>query len=152
MTTRKHVHEETFAATPEELFSILHTPSAIRGWWGAARAIVLPEPGGTWVAAWGADENSPDYITVATMKVFEPPRRIVFADYKYYSKNGPLPFQANFTTEFNVESCPDGAILRVTQEGFPADTTADEFYAACETGWRDTFGGIRRYLQNYPSK
>lgn len=152
MTTRKHVHEETFGVTPEVLFSILHTPSAIRGWWGAARAMVLPEPGGMWVAAWGADEDSPDYVTVATIKVFEPPRRMVFADYKYYSKNGPLPFQADFITEFNIERRPDGAMLRVTQDGFPADATADEFYAACGTGWRDTFSGIRRFLQNYRTK
>jgi uncharacterized protein YndB with AHSA1/START domain len=149
MATRKHVHDEIFGTTPEELFRILHTPSAIRGWWGAARAIVLPEPGGTWVAAWGPDEDSPDYITVATMKVFDPPKRIVFGDYKYYSKSGPLPFEANFTTEFTVESHPEGAVLRVAQDGLPADSTADEFYAACETGWRDTFGGIRRYLESH---
>lgn len=29
MTTRRHVHEESFPITPEELFALLHTPSAV---------------------------------------------------------------------------------------------------------------------------
>lgn len=70
----------------------------------------------------------------------------MLTDYKYHAKSGPLPFQANFTTEFTVEAKPHGALLRVSQEGFPCDATADEFYAGCEVGWRNTFEGIKRYL------
>ena len=40
----------------------------------------------------------------------------------------------------------EGAVLRVSHDGFPAGRGADEFYAGCEKGWRDTFAGIRRYL------
>lgn len=146
MKTRKHVHEEAFPTTPERLFALLHTPSAIRGWWGATRAVVLAEPGGTWAASWGASEDAPDYITVATIREFDPPRRMVLADYRYRSKDGPLPFDADFVTEFSVESHPEGALLRVAQDGFPAAPEADRFYAACDVGWRESFAGIRRYL------
>ena len=62
MSTRKHVHEEIFPASVERLFTLLHTPSAIRRWWGAAHAIVVPETGGTWAAVWGEAEDDPDYI------------------------------------------------------------------------------------------
>jgi uncharacterized protein YndB with AHSA1/START domain len=146
MKTRKHVHEEEFSATPERLFALLHTPSAIRGWWGVARAIVLPGESGLWAAAWGADEDAPEYITIATIRAWEPPRRMVLGDYRYFAQNGPLPFQADFVTEFTVEATPDGALLRVSQDGFPCDASADAFYAACEIGWRNTFAGIRRFL------
>ena len=146
MPTRSHVHAETFPVSPAELFAILHTPSAIRGWWGAARAIVLAEAGGTWAAVWGDDEDAPDYITVARIAVFDPPWRMMLSDYRYQSKDGPLPFEAAFVTEFVVEPADDGATLRVTQDGFPADASADEFYTACERGWVDTFAGIRHYL------
>jgi uncharacterized protein YndB with AHSA1/START domain len=145
--TRKHVHEEIFPASPERVFAILHTPSAIREWWGAARAIVIPEPGGIWIAAWGPDENRPDYVTAATMQVFEPPNRIVFGNYQYHARNGALPFKADFATEFLIEPHEVGAILRVTQDGFPDNAIADDFYAGCEIGWRETFKGIRSYLQ-----
>ena len=74
MRTRKHVHEEVFPASPERLFALLHTPSAIRHWWNVAHAVVLPERGGFWAAAWGEAEDEPDYITVATIRDFEPPR------------------------------------------------------------------------------
>lgn len=144
--TRAHAHEERFDVPAERLFALLHTPSAIRGWWGAARAVVMPEAGGTWAAAWGEDEDAPDYVTSATIQAFEPPRRMVLADYRYHARTGPLPFDADFVTEFRVEPAGDGATLRVTQAGFPADPSADDFYAACEQGWQDTFAGIRRFM------
>jgi uncharacterized protein YndB with AHSA1/START domain len=146
MPTRKHVHEELLLATPERVFALLHTPSAIRAWWGVHRAVVLAEPAGVWAAAWGQTEDDPDYVTVATIREFEPPRRMVLADYRYRARGGPLPFHADFVTEFVVTPHEQGSLLRVTQDGFPAGPEADQFYAACGTGWRDTFAGIRRYL------
>lgn len=146
MTTRRHVHEETFAVTAERLFALLITPSAIRQWWSVARALVVPQTGGVWAAAWGLNEDEPDYVAAATLRVFDPPRRLVLADYRYYARSGPLPFQADFVTEFLVTPDIAGASLRVEQDGFPCAAAADEFYAACARGWRDTFAGIRRYL------
>lgn len=116
MSTRKHVHQIELAVAPEEAFAILHTPSAIRSWWFADRAIVLAREDGSWAAAWGDDEDDPNYITTATIKVFEPPRRLVLSDFKYYAKEGPLPFEANLTTEFTVIPAGEGAILKVTSE------------------------------------
>lgn len=147
MSTRKHVHEEVFPVTQERLFALLLTPSAIRDWWGAARVVVLAEEGGTWAAAWGEDEDDPDYVTTATIRQLEPPRRMVLDDYRYQAKSGPLPFAAEFVTAFDVEPHAEGAVLRVTQDGFPAGPEGDEFYAGCETGWRETFAGIRRHVE-----
>ena len=148
MATRKHVCSVELSAPATRVFDILCRPSAIRGWWGAARAIVDPRQGGIWVATWGEDEDEPDYISAATLKVFEPPHRLVFGDYRYFSRSGPLPFEAEFTTEFSVAPTANGATLTVVQDGFPADPIADEFYAGCEVGWRNTFEGIRLYLES----
>lgn len=150
--TRCHEHEIDLPAPPERVFALLHTPSAIRQWWGAARVVVIPRPGGVWAAAWGDDEDDPDYITTATMTVFDPPPpegRIRFEKYEYVSKHGPLPFEADFVTEFTVG--PNGAgssILNVRQDGFPTGPEADDFYAACRKGWHDTFDSIRRYVDD----
>jgi uncharacterized protein YndB with AHSA1/START domain len=146
MNTRKHVHEIALQANPQRVFSLLVTPSAIRQWWSAARAVVLAQENGFWAAAWGTDEDQPDYITVCRIQIFDPPRRLVLTDYRYFAKNGPLPFTADFITEFTIEPAPSGCLLRVTQDGFPLDPIADQFYAGCEVGWRNTFEGIRRYL------
>jgi uncharacterized protein YndB with AHSA1/START domain len=146
MTTRRHVHREVFSATADRLFALLHTPSAIRGWWGAARAVVLPLRGGIWAAAWGDAEDDPDYITAATIRQFDPPRRMVLGDFKYHARSGPLPFTADIVTEFLVQPHPDGALLQVVQDGFPLGPEADAFYAACGEGWINTFAGIRRFL------
>lgn len=144
--TRTHVHEELFDTTPERLYALLHTPSAIRKWWGATRVIVVPEPGGLWSACWGEDEDAPDYVTWATVETFEPPRRMVLTEYEYRAAAKPIPFDAEFVTEFEVEPRGEAALLRVRQSGFPRTPAGDEFYAGCETGWRNTFAGIRDFL------
>jgi hypothetical protein len=71
---------------------------------------------------------------------------MVLCNYRYHARTGPLPFQADFVTEFLVEPHSDGAILRVTQDGFPMVPEAREFHAACQQGWQNTFAGIRRFL------
>ncbi|MHC4946821.1 MAG: SRPBCC family protein [Planctomycetota bacterium] len=147
MTTRAHALEIFLPASPERVFALLHTPSDIRWWWSAARVVVIPEPGGIWAAAWGDDEDDPDYVTVATMKVFDPPRRIVMDDFRYRARSGTMPFDAVFTTMFEVEPAEGGCRLRVTQDGFPADPVADDFYEACERGWCDTLEAIRRLVE-----
>lgn len=146
MTTRKHVHQIELAASPEEVFKLLITPSAIRGWWGASRAIVLPKQNGVWAAAWGS-EDIPDYVTVYKIAAIEPPHRLFLTDTKYFAKTGQPSFDAKMTTEFTVQPNGAGCILSVTQDGFPVETVADEFYVACENGWRDTFESIKKYIQ-----
>jgi uncharacterized protein YndB with AHSA1/START domain len=146
METRKHEHFIELPVPAEEVFKLLHTPSDIRAWWFASRAIVDPRENGIWAAAWGDDEDAPDYITSAVISIFDPPNRMMLTDYRYFARSGPPPFKADFTTEFIVVPKERGSILRVVQDGFPAAAIADEFYAACEKGWSDTFASIQRYL------
>jgi uncharacterized protein YndB with AHSA1/START domain len=146
MKTRKHIHEEEFSVLPERMFEILIKPSAICVWWGATRAIVLAEENGTWTAAWGEDEDNPDYISSFTIEEFDPPKRILFTNAKYFSKDGKLPFDDPITAEFIVGKSETGCTFKVIQDGFPIDSAADEYYKACETGWENTFEGIRKYL------
>ena len=146
-TTRSLQVGRDLPAPPDRVFAALHTPSAIRGGWSAARALVVPEEGGIWAAAWGEAEDEPDYVTVASIILFDPPRRLILGDYRYWSKDGPLPFKADLTTEFIVLPADGGCRLEVIQEGFPAESVADDFYAGCQSGWQRTFDGIEEYLQ-----
>jgi uncharacterized protein YndB with AHSA1/START domain len=146
MKTRTVIHQEVFNASQEAVFDLLITPSAIRQWWNVSRAVVLAEEGGTWAAAWGDNEDEPDYMTVSRIENYDPPSRLDQTDYRYYSKDGPLPFEASFTTSFTCTPVDGGTLLRVEQQGFPLDH--DEFYQGCVKGWKDTFDGIRRYLDH----
>ena len=145
--TRRHVCETELDASPKTVFQLLITPSAIREWWQASRAIVDAREGGVWGAAWGSSEDDPDYTGFYRIGAFVPPRRIVFTDAKYYAKTGPLPFKADFVTEFLIHPTAGGCVLQVTQDGFPVDPVADDFYKACEIGWKNTFAGIHAYLE-----
>ena len=145
---RKHETEVWLAASPEAVFEALHTPSAIREWWQAARVIVIPREGGVWMAAWGDDEDSPLYVTSATLAKFDPPRSLRFEDSQYLSHTGAPPFDMSaMSTEFTVTASEGGSRLVVVQDGFPEDSTADDFYAACEKGWHDTLAGLRAFFE-----
>ncbi len=149
---REIIRELELPVTPGEAFALLHTPSAIRGWWSAERAVVAPRQGGLWIAAWGADEDAPEYITAARILVWDPPHRLRLGAFEYYTTAGGLPFEADLQTEFSVRPAPGGAILRVEQTGFPENPEADEFFGACQQGWVATFEGIQRFLAGANSR
>lgn len=132
------------------VFAALITPSHLRGWWSVARAIVIPKVGGTWSAAWGEDEDAPDYTSAATIRVFETDSKLVLSDYRYTSKNGDLPFEADFETTFEIQPTESGCELIVTQTGFPTDAVADDFYAGCETGWNQSLDALEAFLNDQP--
>lgn len=144
--TRSHVYEMELPADAETVFRALITPSAICEWWGATTAIVLPEEGGFWNAVWG-DTDDPDYITFHRITKYDYPRSIELDETRYVTKFEPPPFELKVTSRFEVEPKSENTSkVRVIQDGFPVDPVADEFYAACEKGWKDTFEGLREFI------
>ena len=141
---RSQIREESFKTSPEKMFGMLIKPSSIRKWWDASAATVVPEVGGIWSVTWG-DEDDPDHIVTATILEIERPERLVLKYGKYRSKAGELPFEfsGDAVTTFSIKPNGKDCSLRVEQTGFPSDESADDFYALCETGWKDTFEGIR---------
>lgn len=148
MASRQLVHSEVFVAQPDRVFSALVTPSAICQWWSARKAIVVPRQGGSWSAAWGEDDDAPDYVTSARILEYDPPRRIVLGDFQYVARMGRLPFEADFVNSFVIESAPpDSCRLTICQSGFPEDPVADAHFEACRAGWIATMSGLRRFLE-----
>jgi hypothetical protein len=90
------------------------------------------------------------YISAFAIAEFEPPKRMFLTDSRYFAKEGKSSFEAEMTLEFIVELKENGCLLRIVQAGFPADPVADEFYKACDTGWGNTFGIIRKYFDSSP--
>ncbi len=120
-STRKHVRKIDLPSSPQATFDLLVTPSAIREWWLVNRAIVSPKKGGFWAAAWGEEEDRPDYMSSCTIEVFDPPKRLLLGRYQYFAREQALPFEADFTTEFCIEPREEGCTLTVIQDGFPLD-------------------------------
>lgn len=101
--------------------------------------------GGIYAVTWGDDIDQPDYISVAAISELIRPKRLALSDFRYHSKEGNLPFEADFGNEFILEEEGNGTSITVIQTGFPDDSVADKFYEACVKGWKDTmisFKGI----------
>ncbi len=149
--TRSHEHQIELDAGAEKVFDSLISPAAICSWWQASSAIVIPRKDGIWMGTWG-DTEDPDFITAHKMVEFDPPKTIVFDDVEYIAKSGPPPFDLKMVTKFEIEPISDEkCILKVIQSGFPVDSIADEFYAACEIGWKNTFDGMKTYIDSLTS-
>lgn len=116
-------------------------------WWNARSAVVVPKRDGLWLATWGKDEDHPDYITLARLKVFEPPARLVMGDVEYWvGDQQPLTFADDLETEFRVEPLRSGSRLTVFQTGFPDDSSGDEFYQGCCQGWKSTLAALKDFF------
>ena len=147
MSTRSIQRSDFFACQPQDLFAALTLPSAIRAWWGAARAIIIPRPGGLFSAAWGDEEDAPAYVSAGIMRVFDPPHRLVISDFIYLSPTERLPFESDLTIEYVIMSVPDGTQLQITHDGFPMGPEADEFFQGCESGWGNSVDSLRAFVE-----
>ena len=132
----------------DQVFDALILPSQIKKWWFAHTAIVLPEVGGFYAAAWGNEGDQPDYISMATIQQFERPYKLTLVYEKYFSKDGPLPFEATLDAAFTLEDLKVRTRLTVVQSGFPTTLAADAFYQGCVKGWDDTFASLKKVLED----
>jgi uncharacterized protein YndB with AHSA1/START domain len=151
MEKRRQELEEPFGITPERMFEVLTTPSAIRSWWGASSVVIDPLKGGSWVTAAGDGDRNAEYINSFEILEFDPPTRMLLGSGKYFTGNN-WPIQTNITTELIVEPQPAGCILRIVQESSPADPLLNDYFDACVAGWQNSFQGIRNYLHNNPTE
>lgn len=125
------------------MLEILHTPSAIRRWWKASRAIVLPGEGGVWAAAWGPEEDDPDYVMTFVIRAAA---ETAVGGRQVLRQSGPTAVQGRNDYGLSRRIGRARGVLRVIQDGLPAEAVADEFFGACDTGSKDTFQSIREYL------
>ncbi len=132
----------------EEVFDALISPSQIKKWWYAKTAIVLPEVGGLLAVTWGENEDDPDYITISSISEFERPYKLKLIYEKYFSKSGPLPFEAKMDVTYTLEGMADKTKLIVVQDGFPVNIAADQYYHGCVKGWDDTLFSFKNVLEN----
>jgi uncharacterized protein YndB with AHSA1/START domain len=150
METRREELIEPFGVTPERMFEILITPSAIRSWYGAAKVVVDPKKGGSWIAAWGDDEDDSEYINALKILEFDPPNRIVLGEGKYIAGTA-WPIMTDIRTELILEPQPSGCFLRIVQDLTPHEPLLDDYFDACIAGWQNSYEGIRNYIHNNPS-
>ncbi|MDN5200734.1 SRPBCC domain-containing protein [Fulvivirgaceae bacterium BMA10] len=129
------------------VFKALITPSLITKWWFANTAIVLPEENGIYAVSWGVNEDDPDYVSVATIQEIDQPYRLTLVDFKYQSREGKLPFEADLPVEFTLEDLGNNTKLTLIQHGFPDDDVADEFYKGCVKGWNDTLVSFKNVVE-----
>lgn len=146
METVRNEFEEPFNVSAERMFEALITPKAIREWWGANRAVVDAEKGGSWVATYGEDDGESVFVNSFKLIEFDPPRKIVLGDGTLIANDKEFPLLMNTTTEFLIVPTPQGCSLTIVHIGMPTDPESEDFYESSLLGWHNTFEGLRRYF------
>lgn len=142
---------ENFACTPQELFDALHTPSALRSWWNADRVIIIPRKNGMYAAAWGEDEDDPEYVSSGIYGVYDPPYKSILVDFRYYAKSDPADFEDLMSVTYEITSRDSEAHLQLTHAGFPEGAEADAYFEACTQGWVTSLKSLKTYVEQYSS-
>ena len=125
-----------------DAFALLHTPSAIREWWSAAKVIVGPRVGGLWVATWGPNEDDPEYTTAARILVWKPAETLRLGHFQYFTRDGlEPPFAGALETEFSVHPASGEAPSASTRPAFLLDMRpTPSSRRANGAGWRRSKG------------
>lgn len=145
----RQVSKEIHIEAPKEIvFEALLTPSKIRSWWHADRAIVLPQTNGVYVIAWGENEDQPGFISAGVIKEYTANKRLLLSDFRYFASDGPLPFEANFEILFTLTGNATTTTLTVLQTGIPNEAAADEYFDACLQGWTDTLNSLKQVVEH----
>jgi hypothetical protein len=150
MKIRRHELAEPFGVSPERMFEILITPSAIRDWYGASKVVVEARKGGSWITSWGESDKDFEHVNSFEILEFDPPRRMLFGSGKYFVEDR-WPIVTDITTDLLIEPQPAGCLFRIIQELDPADPLLDDYFDACIAGWQNAFDGIRNYIHANPS-
>ncbi|MCY3628415.1 MAG: SRPBCC domain-containing protein [Bacteroidota bacterium] len=140
---------ENFACTPQELFDALHTPSALRSWWNANRVIIIPRTNGMYSAAWGEDEDDPEYVSSGIYRVYDPPYKSVIEDFRYYAKSDPADFEGLMSITYEITARNSEAHLQLTHTGIPEGDEADAYFEACTIGWVETLKNLKKYVEKH---
>ena len=97
------------------------------------------------MAAWGEQEDDPDYVCSYQIPEFERPWRLVFSKPIYHSRDGSLPDSlGDVRIVFTIEMCEGGSKLHVSQSGIPE--SEKEFCEGCRQGWETTLDQLRTFL------
>lgn len=133
---------------PEDIFKALINPSAIKAWWQAQTAIVVPAVNGIYAASWGEDIDDADYITVSTITEITSNSSLSLEYVSYYAKEEQLPFDAKMNVLFTIRPMTETeTMLIVKQTGIPDDPIADDYFDGCTKGWTQVLSNIKAYCE-----
>ena len=118
-------------------------------WWGVARGLVDPRPGGVWALGWELSPAGYRYVTTGRIVNFEPGARLLIADIVYFNPERPVlgPMQLSVTAAI----APGGCELTVRQDGYRDGPDWDWLYKAVVDAWPATLDALKVHLEAGPN-
>src|SRR5262245_11802135 len=135
----------TISAPPPRVLEQFLSVPAMCEWWGAARGLVDPQPGGAWAMAWEASPDGYRHISTGIVAAFHPGERLVLDRFLYFHPGRPV--LGPMRIEIFAEWLEMGTLLRVRQEGFGEGADWDWYYAAVMKGWPAALEAAKRSLE-----
>lgn len=125
--------------------SFLEQPH-LQGWWGVARSLVEPKPGGVWALAWEISDTGIRYVSTGIIEQIIPHEYLKINKLTYLNPDreilGPMELEVHVALANETH-----AKVRVVQSGYQYGSDWDWYYDAVVQAWPMALNLLKKYLE-----
>ena len=117
----------------------------LNGWWGVARSLVEPTPGGLYLLAWKGSGDGFSNINTGIIKSYEPGLYLHIEKFSCFHTGRPIMGP----TELLLECSPQNSAtyLHLRQSGYPPGGDWDWYYNSGAENWPKALQLLKPYLE-----
>ena len=134
-------------ARPEKIWQAFMRQNDLRAWWGVARSLIEPKPGGLYSLAWEISEQGMKYVSTGIIAELIPSEYLMVRNFVYFNADkeilGPM--------ELEIDLMPiDDKTTKVgiVQSGYQFGGDWDWYYEAVIEAWPKTLELLNDYLDS----
>ena len=150
---RKLQFEQTIQVTaaPTQVIAAFFDPEALATWWHVVRSVTTPRPLGVYAIEWETTPFQDDIlgslggVFFGTVMEFRNGRGFLVTDAYWLPPQSPAI--GPMALEVSCEITGPATDLCVRQTSSESGERWDRYYELVASGWSDSLGGLKRYLE-----
>ena len=131
---------------PEKVLQAFVRQEHLGRWWGVARSLIEPKPGGLYTLAWEISSSGMKYVSSGIISEFIPGEYLMIKNFVYLNSEkqilGPMELEIDLIpVDENVTK------VGVVQSGYQFGGDWDWYYNSVVQGWPATLELLKNYLE-----
>jgi uncharacterized protein YndB with AHSA1/START domain len=135
----------TIRMAPEPLLRQFLDLDTMTHWWGVARGLVDPQPGGLWVLAWDVSEQGFRYISTGVIADYVAGGVLRIENLVYLNPERKILGPMSLSIAVKEEA--SGAKLQVRQSGYRKGEDWEWYHRAVVEGWPKVLVALKDYCE-----